>query len=265
MVGLSRGIFWSTWFFRCFIMLLIPFTVNCILLCTSIYAENAIFLRSDTFLIWIFFVVFIISVITFGFMICVIFRKAAIAAIVGSFLFLLAAAVIFVDIDRNFSALSYFGKILFCFLINANVGVGVNMLINRESFSDGMQFSNLFEKDIKMNFTFGELLIFMLFGSVLQLLITLYIERVFPGEFGEAQPWYFPFRCCSRTINKTASTHEVLNNDSGHPNTEYEHEAKNARAGIEICNISKKFGAKTAVNNLSLNLLESQITVLLGK
>ena len=34
--------------------------------------------------------------------------------------------------------------------------------------------------------------------------------------------------------------------------------------GIELINLTKKFGSKTVVNNLSMNIYQGQITVLLG-
>lgn len=44
----------------------------------------------------------------------------------------------------------------------------------------------------------------------------------------------------------------------------FEIEPKTLRAGIQIRDLRKQFGAMVAVNNLSLNMYENQITVLLG-
>lgn len=246
-------------------MLIIPFTFNSFLLSTKIMAEIPIFLLSNTFIVWLFMVVYIINVITYGFMMSVIFKKPSTAAIVGSLNFLLTSIIIFVSIDRKFSALSYFSKMLYCFMINTNLGIGVNLITNREIFGQGMNFSNFFDRDIKMDFSFAELLSYMLIGSLIQLLFTLYIERVFPGDFGIAEPWYFPFKYLTRSVKKSISTHEILNGENGHVNTDYEPEPKNLKVGIEICSLKKKFGAKLAVNNLSLRMFENQITVLLGE
>ncbi len=38
--------------------------------------------------------------------------------------------------------------------------------------------------------------------AVLYLVLALYIEAVFPGEFGVPQPWYFPFTVWINTKNK---------------------------------------------------------------
>lgn len=44
----------------------------------------------------------------------------------------------------------------------------------------------------------------------------------------------------------------------------FEPEPKGLKVGIKINNLKKVFGTKTAVRNLSLNMYEDQITVLLG-
>jgi ATP-binding cassette, subfamily A (ABC1), member 3 len=58
----------------------------------------------------------------------------------------------------------------------------------------GLQWSNFFQPpSIDERLTVGYVSIMLLFNSVLYLLITLYVEKVFPGDYGVAEPWYFPF------------------------------------------------------------------------
>ncbi len=44
----------------------------------------------------------------------------------------------------------------------------------------------------------------------------------------------------------------------------FESEPKGGKAGIRIQNLTKTFGKKNAVDHLSLNMFENQITALLG-
>lgn len=150
-------------------------------------------------------------------------------------------------------------------MINANMGIGVDLFTNKEIFDDGMKFGDIFDRDFKMNFSLGELLVFMLLGSIFQILIALYIERVFPGEFGIAEPWYFPFQKLIEKYKKSNLSQKQGKDDNGFINIDCETEPRNLRVGIEICNVKKKFGAMTAVNNLSMRMFENQITVLLGE
>ncbi|KAI2474226.1 ATP binding cassette (ABC) transporter subfamily A member, partial [Diabrotica virgifera virgifera] len=54
------------------------------------------------------------------------------------------------------------------------------------------------------------------------------------------------------------------NNYNDHSANEFFETEPNLRPGIQIFNLKKAFGKKTAVRNLSLNMFENQITVLLG-
>jgi len=40
----------------------------------------------------------------------------------------------------------------------------------------------------------GHIFIMLLVDALIYLLLCLYIETVFPGEFGVPKPWYFPFQ-----------------------------------------------------------------------
>lgn len=39
----------------------------------------------------------------------------------------------------------------------------------------------------------GHLMVMLVVDTVLYLLIALYVEAIFPGDYGVPQPWYFPF------------------------------------------------------------------------
>jgi ATP-binding cassette subfamily A (ABC1) protein 3 len=99
--------------------------------------------------------------------------------------------------------------------------------------------------------------------------MTFYIEKVFPGDYGIAKPWFFPIKSIYKIINKNShySFDDSELSDASQllcRPADQEEEPINLRIGIKIRNLSKKFGNKVAVKNLSLNLYENQITVLLG-
>lgn len=106
-------------------------------------------------------------------------------------------------------------------------------------------------------------------------MITLYIENVMPGGYGVAKPWYYIFtKDFWQNINQNyeqfddhRSVSEQTNlshSNSCHSN--FESEPMNKPIGIEIHQLSKKFTTdKAAVNKLSLNIYDNQITSLLGK
>lgn len=62
-------------------------------------------------------------------------------------------------------------------------------------FSDtGVQWNNL-EKaaGVGDHLTMAQIILMLIVDSVICLLITWYVEAIFPGDEGVPQPWYFPF------------------------------------------------------------------------
>jgi hypothetical protein len=258
---------WLSWLTKCLIMLIIPFTINCVLMTTNIASEIPLFARSNPFLIWIFLVIYIFSVVTFSFMIAVFFEKSSNAANVGTLIFFLAI-VPHIYFGEKFHAFPYIFKALYSLIPNANMGTAVMILANSEATETGIGLTTLFKRSVDLRFSFGEILLYMILGCVIQMFVTTYIERVFPGEIGIAEPFYYPVMPVVRFLKRQMG-YDTLSNESvlqerriSHP--DFEEEPENLRAGVRIVNLSKKFGNKFVVDKLCLNMFEDQITVLLG-
>lgn len=217
---------------------------------------------SNPFLVWIFLLLYISSIITYGFLVSVLFKSPSVAVNAG-WLFFILTIILYNGIDANFGYYWHIVRIFLSLIVNVNMAVGIDLILYFEKYQEGVGFENLFERDVVMNFSFGELLICMFLGSVIQFLLTLYIERVIPGKFGIAEPWYFPVRfliefCWRKKIPKTPYFKKPKFED-------FEAEPKNGKIGIEIRKIGKVAGNNFLVKDLSLNVYEGQITVLLGK
>lgn len=268
MMGLSSGLHWLAWFTKCFIMIEISIIAMTVLMCTTNIVGSPMFFYSNPFLIWMFFNVYAVSVITFCFLISVIFKKSTTAANVGSILFFVTL-IPFNQLSPKFYTLNYFVKFLYCLLLNSGMAQGVNMLLFAEGNEVGLHFTTLFSRDPDVKFSVGEVMLAMILGIVLQMLITLYIEKVFPGDIGIPEPWYFPLRPCIRYLRKqmgynTLTNHDAMLQERRISDPDCEEEPTQLKAGIRIANLSKTFGTKAAVNKLNLNIFEDQITVLLG-
>lgn len=94
-------------------------------------------------------------------------------------------------------------------------------------------------------------------------LLYFYLSHVFPGRCGTPKPFYFPlmpsYYCSSSKVNASEndSTDAVINADNA------------TEVAVKIRGLTKVFkkfrGRKNvAVNNLSLDIVKNQITVLLG-
>ncbi|CAF1011366.1 unnamed protein product [Rotaria sordida] len=100
-------------------------------------------------------------------------------------------------------------------------------------------------------------LIIMIFSCIFYWVLSWYLEKVFPGIYGIPLEWNFLFKrdyWCSEKIDycKHSFSNSNTSNSIGKPI-------------VHIYNLVKKFGPdKIAVNDVSFNLYENQITSLLG-
>lgn len=277
-MGLSSSLHWSAWFFKSWIMLEISIIGMMALMCIPKTVEHqmydgsvtttnsAIFYNSNPIVVWIFFNIYATSVITFCFLLSVLFKKSTTAGTVGQILFL-ATYLPYTYFREKFYSFNYFFKLIYCSLVNSGMGQGVMTMLVEESNGDGANFSNLFERS--GGFSMAEIMFSMILGIIIQMLLTFYIEKVFPGDIGIAEPWFFPVIPVYKFIKTKLGYNELVNHeamlqDRRFSDAEYEEEPQNLRVGIKIADLTKVFGSKAAVNKLNLNIYEDQITVLLG-
>jgi ATP-binding cassette, subfamily A (ABC1), member 3 len=125
----------------------------------------------------------------------------------------------------------------------------------------------------------------LLVDSLLYLLITLYVEKVLPGDYGVPEPWYFPFskKFWLNIVDYQGeiSTQQMLLlryylifnfllgiedvHQDNHSSENIEQEPVGKEAGIKVKGLRKMYSnKKVAVQGLTLNMYEDQITVLLG-
>lgn len=197
----------------------------------------------------------------------VLFKKSSTAGNLGSLLFFIVILP-YNYLSENFHAFPYIFKALYCMIVNTNMGQGLYLIMNVESREQGVHFSTLFHRDVDLKFSFGEILFYMLVGSALMLILTNYIERVFPGEYGISEPFYYPlmpvFNYLKKRMGYRTLENEAILQERKVSNSDIEDEPENGKIGIKITNLSKRFGDKYVVNKLSVNMYEDQITVLLG-
>ncbi|CAH0545633.1 unnamed protein product [Brassicogethes aeneus] len=260
-MGLSNWLHWTAWFVKTFIFLLISCIIMVFLFKIRV-AETSLFPHGDPSVMIVFLIFYIMAVITFCFAISVFFSKANTAGTVSGLLWFLSYAP-YMFLQENYATLSLSAKLFASLGANTCMSYGFQIMLMYEGTQEGIQWSNVFkgvtpDDDLNLGFLTGMLIV----DSIIYLLIALYVESVFPGEFGVALPWYYPFTKSYWTGNpvKVHSSYsdEVLDD------TLFEKPPSNLEAGLEIKNLRKVFAQNTAVNNLSLKMYKDQITVLLG-
>ena len=155
---------------------------------------------------------------------------------------------------------------------------GVYIIAISESRGVGMDWSNINQATVPNdNLTLLLILAMMLLNSFIYLLITWYVTEAFPGEYGVALPWYFPFTKQYWIPNNSQDSHhhfEIRSNSQiadeiqqqRQNNENIEKDPPNLCAGIKIINITKTYdsGKTFAVSGINLNIFHGQITALLG-
>lgn len=107
---------------------------------------------------------------------------------------------------------------------------------------------------------------FLLLDTVGYILLYFYLSHVFPGKCGTPKPFYFPFMpsyYCYGSGSKVDSNSSDQNSDTV---INVENSGDVAVKIRGLTKVFKKFRGKKnyAVNNLSIDILKNQITVLLG-
>uniref|UniRef100_A0A8B9YRX8 ABC transporter domain-containing protein n=1 Tax=Bos mutus grunniens TaxID=30521 RepID=A0A8B9YRX8_BOSMU len=229
MIGLSNGMLWASYFVTFLLMFLI---IVCIL-CVVLFVKASIFVlqNSDPSLIFVFFLCFVVATITFGFLITTFFDKS----------------------EYKAPSVKHFNLTISYYI--SEYGAKWNNFLSRVSPDDEL--------------TLAHIMGMLLFDAFLYGLLAWYIDAVFPGKYGVPKPWYF-FMQVSYWLGKATSIRkkEDMPVTNTVQNAYFEEEPVGLIAGIRIQHLYKEFTLQNmtvlAVQDLSLNLYEGQITVLLG-
>ncbi|EGZ19833.1 ABC transporter lipid export ABCA family [Phytophthora sojae] len=239
-----------------------------------------LFSNSSVVLIFLFFFLFSLSVLAYGFMISTIFSKARVGAFVGMVLFFLmyfVSAAFTTETAEN-------QKTVGCILSPVALSLGVTVLSNLEATGTGVNFSNA--SVLSDNFRFSRSLLMFAFDTVLYTLLGLYFEKVVPKEHGTTLKWYFPVSP-SYWRNRRKTREELkVKLDADHPSealldsvsVDVNHNIEPVNAELReqerqgevlaVQRLRKVFpvpgGEKVAVQGLNLTMYKNQITCLLG-
>ncbi|XP_041841062.1 phospholipid-transporting ATPase ABCA1-like isoform X2 [Melanotaenia boesemani] len=261
-MGLRSSIYWLSWAVSC----VLPLAMSAIML-TLILKYGKVLQYSDPSVVFVFLLVFCLATISQCFFISVFFSKANLAAACGGLIyFLLYLPHILCYAWRD--VISFRAKVAVSLLSCVAFGYGCENFSKYEEQGIGIQWHNINKSPEEGGrYTFIVSIIMMLFDAILYWLFTWYIEHVFPGQYGIPKPWYFPFTssywCGTST---TSETNPAVLKESNAQDGHLEKPPPNMKAGVSICNLVKiyKTGKKLAVDGLSVDFYENQITSFLG-
>uniref|UniRef100_A0A8C2JUP6 ATP-binding cassette, sub-family A (ABC1), member 3b n=1 Tax=Cyprinus carpio TaxID=7962 RepID=A0A8C2JUP6_CYPCA len=184
--------------------------------------------------------------------------------------------LICVKVSPNGAVLTYSDPTLVFFFLLVFAVSTINFSFMISTFfsrGTGIQWHNLFEPvTVDDDFSLAQVLALLLLDSVLYALVAWYLEAVFPGEYGVPRPWYFfilpSYWCSSPRVTLLKEKEEEEEAEKVSKGEFFEEEPAGLVSGVKIKHLAKVFkvGNKTkdAVRDLTLNMFEGQITVLLG-
>ncbi|KAK7870569.1 hypothetical protein R5R35_009078 [Gryllus longicercus] len=265
-MGLPGALHWLAWFIKTIIFLLVSVVLIVVLLKAKWYPDSdmTVFTHSSGTLLFVFMLMFMVATTCFCFMISVFFSTANTAATMAGLAWFLTYAP-YSFLQQKYETLSLAEKLLASVCSNTAMAHGFQLIVMFEGTGEGLRWDNVWQPATQDdNLTMGHILVMLLLDSLLYLVVTLYVEAVFPGSYGVPKPWYFPLQKSYWCGTKPRPADYAVTPPKV-DEANFEKEPAKAIAGVQIRNMRKVFNKnKVAVDNLTLNMYEGQITVLLG-
>ncbi|NXK96435.1 ABCA1 protein, partial [Formicarius rufipectus] len=269
-MGLSSGILWLSWFLSSFIPFLLSSALLVLILkagCRSQGTLGNILPYSDPAVIFLFLGTFSVATISQCFLISTFFPRANLASACGGIIyFSLYLPYVLCVAWRDY--ITFPLRILVSLLSPVAFGFGCDYFSLYEEQGVGIQWHNLGASPVPGDpYNFAVATGLLLLDAGLYGLATWYLEGIFPGQYGIPKPWNFPF-LKSYWFGELSSAGHTLYPTSPltAPQVLVEEPPAQLQPGVSIRNLVKIYGSsgRTAVNGLSLDFYEGQITSLLG-
>lgn len=148
----------------------------------------------------------------------------------------------------HYANLSNFLKSLLALFPNTGLALALKCVVRLEEIGTGLHWSNISDTfTVYDKFSVFSIILIMLYGATLSFLCAICVGRMSAG--------YYKF---------TPKEHPMRKNETN--SSYFEKEPSMMRAEVRIQNLSKRFdNQKLAVDDVTLNIYDGQITVLLGR
>ncbi|XP_012941784.1 ATP-binding cassette sub-family A member 3 [Aplysia californica] len=265
LMGLRASVHWLSWFITFLVYMVPAMIVYALLFGLDIMADKGpVLANSDASLFFVFLLFYAFALISFCFMVSTFVQKANVGAALSGILFF-GFFFPYYFITPSYETLDKEPKLAASLLFNCAMALGANVIGIYEGTGEGAHWGNFHKPaTVDDNLSLLECMIMLLVDTGIHLLITWYLDNVWPGEFGVPKPPYFCFTKSYWCGAGRAATDSSLYEAQDGQNRRFEKEPTGVNAGIQIKNLKKRFGPKVAVAGTSLNMFEGQISVLLG-
>jgi ABC-type multidrug transport system fused ATPase/permease subunit len=245
--------------------------------CTLV--SSFLFRQSDALMLWLFWMMTFISITMFSTALAASSSKTTRGILVGLLVFFSGLFLSLIFPMKHYSA-----AVINIIMIHpvATFSYAISLLGSLDDLNLGLRPHTVSYYDESSGSAFQSMFIAYMYSSTFWFVITWYLNRTVKPEYGQAsEAWYFPFTVSywksfyrPRTNGSikdgesaTAADSEDMN-DEDLPASEEVSEILRKQSlngeSIEIVNLHKQFGDKTAVNGLNLSMYNGHITALLG-
>ncbi|XP_018909305.2 phospholipid-transporting ATPase ABCA3 isoform X1 [Bemisia tabaci] len=258
MMGLKSWMTWVGWLMAVLMTQLITLAIVTFFMTAPVFGPPL--LKSSPTLLFVYLLLYVLVAICFSFALCPIFKRPTVGVCVAMILWYATGYKFEIPNDSRFKILRY-ASYLF-----------PNIALNRgwasfhyfELRADGAHWSDFYTRPVDRDTSS----LAVIFGSftlqiVIFSIITWYLDAVRPGPYGIPESLLF-FTKKSYWSNTGASKEFVDDESDPMQNRNFEPVSRDLKPGIQVRNLKKSFKNVTAVNKVSVNFYQGEITALLG-
>ncbi|KAL1501623.1 hypothetical protein ABEB36_006920 [Hypothenemus hampei] len=262
MIGMKSWILWLGWFIYSMIPMIMSIICIVILMKVDIFGAGYPPIEyTDTSVLLVFLLLYCVAVTVNCFFISALFSKATLATLVGILLWILSYFVPKYAIEGDAGMSSFSTSFLLMLFPNMALHYGYLAISYYEGRGIGVQWSNwhISGADGVNDITMLHVCLMLIVDSVIYFILSMYFDAISPGKYGVPKTMFFP-------IKSLLSFFKKRNNVDADNGSEQHHlqEVGQLPIGIQLVKLTKFYGKKKVVSNLSLDVYQDQITVLLG-
>ncbi|GJQ88274.1 hypothetical protein Trydic_g20136, partial [Trypoxylus dichotomus] len=261
-VGVKPWKIWLGWFLNGILVNAVSTILMAIVLTQAMFGSSyAIIEHCNVAILALFLLMYCSATITFFFAFSTWFNRATLAMVLGVLLWI-TSYIIFVGVGENIEVMNSSIKTLFLLFPPFGLYFGYNTISLFEMRGKDITFCNVFESPTESfdDVSLGFVIAVLLFDTVFFFTLTLYLDKIWPGEYGIAKPWYFLIQKIWKRITNTNTINTVSDEKELLPVEE-----SNLRTVVQLKDVTKIYDNNVAVNKLCMNIYEGQITGLLGE
>lgn len=260
MMGLPSWMIWFGFLFNSLCTAAISMLLILGLLATS-GAASKLFPHSDFSLLFVLMILYVINCIFYCFLVASMFLRPTLSVIVGLVLWVSLLIVL----PQNITAASSGTiRLLATYFPGYAMTCAFTLFGSFEANGIGMTWRHIFSNGGNASVVPMALLFLnMIISSVVMGVFTWYFENVHPGPYGLPKPYLF-FLKKSYWTKATRKPKARSVTDHANYTAGFEPPPPNSKVGVRVRDLTKNFGNFVAVDNLSIDFYEGQITALLG-